>query len=79
MNGEPALVQFEAGYDFKRSIRGRPQLAAFDAAALGDAQVKPTTAIAGSNAQVDLHLMPVRFQVDLTLPAENGGAKKVQR
>jgi hypothetical protein len=79
VNGEPALVQFEAGYDFKRSIRGRPQLTAFDAAALGDAAVKPATPIAGSNAVVDLHLMPVRFQVDLTTPAEAGGAKKVAR
>ena len=28
---------------------------------------------------VDLHVMPVRFQVDLSVPAENGGASKVQR
>ena len=79
VNGEPALVQFEAGYDFKRSLRGRSQLATFDAAALGDAAVTPTMGIAGSHAVVDLHLMPVRFQVDLTTPAEAGGAKKIAR
>ena len=79
VNGEPALVQFEAGYDFKRSIRGRSQLASFDAAALGDAALTPTMGIAGSHAVVDLHLMPARFQVDLTTPAEAGGAKKIAR
>ncbi len=79
VNGAAALVQFEAGYDFKRSVRGRSQLATFDAAALGDAAVTPTMGIAGSHAVVDLHLMPVRFQVDLTTPAEAGGAKKIAR
>lgn len=79
VNGAAALVQFEAGYDFKRSVRGRSQLATFDAAALGDAAVIPTMGIAGSHAVVDLHLMPVRFQVDLTTPAEAGGAKKIAR
>ena len=79
VNGDAALVQFEAGYDFKRSVRGRSQLATFDATALGDAAVIPTMGIAGSHAVVDLHLMPVRFQVDLTTPAEAGGAKKIAR
>jgi hypothetical protein len=73
------MVQFEAGYDFKRSVRGRPQLAHFDASALGDDAVRPTTAIAGSHAVVDLHLMPVRFQVDMHTPAEAGGASKILR
>lgn len=79
VGGEAALVQFEAGYDFKRSIRGRSQLATFDAAALGDAALTPTMGIAGSHAVVDLHLMPARFQVSLTTPAEAGGAKKIAR
>ena len=79
VNGAAAMVQFEAGYDFKRSVRGRPQLASFDAAALGDAAVKPTMAIAGSHAVVDMHLMPVRFQVDVETPAEQGGARKIPR
>jgi len=79
VNGEAALVQFEAGYDFKRSVRGRSQLATFDAAALGDAAITPTMGIAGSQAIVDLHLMQARFQCDLTKPAEQGGAKKIAR
>ena len=79
INGAPAMVQFEAAYDFKRAVRGRPQLASFDAAALGDAAVTPTMAIAGSHAVVDLHLLPVRFQVDLHTPAEHGGARKIAR
>ena len=79
INGAVAMVQFEAGYDFKRSVRGRPQLATFDAAALGDAALTPTMGIAGSHAVVDLHLMPVRFEVDLEIPAEQGGARKIAR
>ena len=79
INGTPAMVQFEAGYDFKRSLRGRPQLARFEAAALGDGAVHPTMTIAGSHAVVDLHLMPVRFQVDMQTPAEQGGARKIPR
>ncbi|MEQ8233436.1 MAG: hypothetical protein RLW61_19760 [Gammaproteobacteria bacterium] len=75
----PTLVQFEAGYDFKRVLRGRPRLACFDASALGDAGLAPTTPIAGSHAVVDLHLMPARFQVDLVTPAEAGGARKIAR
>lgn len=77
--GGPALVQFEAGYDFKRVLRGRPRLAAFAAAELGDAGLAPTHPIAGSHAVVDLHLMPARFQVDLVTPAEAGGARKIAR
>ena len=79
IDGTAAMVQFEAAYDFKRSVRGRPQLACFDAAALGDAAVQPTMAIAGSHALVDLHLLPVRFQVDMQTPAEQGGARKIPR
>ena len=56
INGAAAMVQFEAGYDFKRSVRGRPQLASFEAAALGDGAVKPTMAIAGSHAVVDMQI-----------------------
>lgn len=79
IDGKPAMVQFEAGYDFKHSVRGRPQLAQFDATALGDAALTPTMAIAGSRAVVDRHLMPARFQVDMQTPAEQGGALKIAR
>jgi hypothetical protein len=77
--GKPALVQFEAAYEFKRVLRGRPQALIYDAAGLGDAEVAPTHPIAGSHAQVDLHLLPARFQVDLEVPAEAGGASRIPR
>jgi len=79
VNGAPALVQFEAAYDFKRSIRGKPRLAHFDGAGLGDAAIVPTTPIAGSRAVCDVHLLPARFEVDLEVPAERGGARKIAR
>ncbi len=79
VGGKPALVQFEAAYDYKRVLRGRPQTLQYDAAGLGDSAVAPTQPIAGSHAIVDLHLMPVRFQAHLDVPAETGGATKVPR
>lgn len=79
IGGKAALVQFEAAYDYKRVLRGKPQALHYDAAGLGDPCVTPTQPIAGSHAVVDLHLMPVRFQVDLEIPAEGGGATKVAR
>jgi hypothetical protein len=75
----PALVQFEAAYTFKRAQRGRPQAVVYDAARLGDAAVAPVFPIAGSHAVCDLELLPVRFQVDLEVPAENGGARRIAR
>ncbi|MCB1747616.1 MAG: hypothetical protein KDK06_10600, partial [Gammaproteobacteria bacterium] len=79
VNGQAALVQLEAAYDFKRVLRGRPGLAAFDGGGLGDAALRPTQPIAGSFAICDLHLMPARFQVDIATPAEAGGASRIQR
>lgn len=79
IGGNPALAQFEAAYEYKKVLRGKPQALVFDAEALGDGAVRPTHPIAGSHAVVDLHLLPVRFQVDLDIPAEAGGAGKVQR
>lgn len=79
VDGKPALVQFEAAYDFKRVLRGKPGLAACDAVALGDAALRPTHPIAGSFAICDLHLMPARFQVDIARPAEAGGASRIAR
>lgn len=79
VGGDSTLVQFEAAYDFKRVLRGKPRLGAFDSAALGNAAIRPTHPIAGSFAVCDLHLMPARFQVDLDVPAEAGGARKIAR
>ena len=79
INDAPAMVQFEAAYDFKRSIRGKPRLAHYAQDALGDRALVPTTPIAGSHAVCDVHLMPARFSVDLLIPAEAGGARKITR
>lgn len=79
VNGNATLVQFEAAYEFRRVLRGRPRFRTFDAARLGSRLLTPTTPIAGSHAVVDLHLLPVRFEVDPRLPAEQGGARKIAR
>lgn len=79
LNDAATLVQFEAAYEFKRVLRGKPRATCFDSGVLGDASLAPTYAIAGSHAVVDLHLMPVRFEVDMAVPAEAGGARKIQR
>ena len=79
VNDHAALVQFEAAYDFKRSVRGKPRLVHYDALALGDLAVAPVFPIAGSHAVCDLHLLPIRFEVDLEVPAEQGGARKIAR
>ena len=73
------LVQFEAAYEFKRVLRGKPRAVTFESTALGDVTLTPTHAIAGSHAVMDLHLMPMRFSVDLETPAEAGGARKIAR
>ncbi len=79
VGGQAALVQFEAAYDFKRVLRGKPALNTFDSAVVGEDQPRPNHAISGTFAVVDLHLMPVRFEVDLSVPAEQGGARKIAR
>lgn len=77
--GTTALVQFEAAYEFKRVLRGKPQAICFSSESLGDDRMRPTHLVAGSHAIVDLHLLPVRFALDPALPAEAGGARKIQR
>jgi hypothetical protein len=73
----PALVQMEASFDFKRVARGRPQVLHYVAAALGDATIAPHYPISGAFAVVDITLHPARFRLDLELPAERGGARKI--
>lgn len=79
LNQKNTMVQFEAAYDYKRVLRGRPRVQQFDSARLGTPSLVPAHAIAGSHAEVDLHLLPLRFQVDLAVPAEAGGASKIAR
>ncbi|MEM7468783.1 MAG: hypothetical protein AAF387_18095 [Pseudomonadota bacterium] len=68
-----ALVQFEAGYEFKRAARGKPSLKVFD----GPIQAK--SPVSGTHALCDIEFMPARFTVDIALPAEEGGAQKIPR
>ncbi len=77
IDGQAMLAQFEAGYSFKRVLRGSANNPIFNAREIGDDAIQPTTPIAGTLAVCDVHLLPVRFQVDLTVPAEAGGASKI--
>jgi hypothetical protein len=76
---QPLMVQMEAGYSFKRVIRGTPQLLTFDAAGLGDARITPKYPMSGTHALVDVTLHAPRFTADFVVPAEQGGAKKLAR
>ena len=73
INGENTLVQFEAGYEFKRAARGKPKLLAFD----GPIQAK--TPVSGTHALCDIDFLPARFSIDISIPAEQGGARKIAR
>jgi len=79
IGGAALMVQMETAYAFKRVIRGRPQLLAYDVAALGDARLQATFPMSGTHAVVDLTLLPPRFTADFAVPAEAGGAKKIAR
>jgi len=76
---KPVLAQFEAAYKFKRVQRGVVAAAIYDASVIGDADLAPTYPIAGTFAVCDVQLLPVRFLIDLEVPAEEGGASKVER
>ena len=77
IDGQTKLVQFEGGYSFKRVLRGNAANPIYRARELGDEAINPTSPIAGTFAVCDVHLLPVRFQVDLAIPAEAGGATKI--
>ena len=72
IDGRDVLVQFEAAYDFKRAARGKPKLTQLAGT------VKANTPISGTHAICDIEFLPARFTVDMLLPAEAGGAKKIQ-
>lgn len=67
----------EAGFDFKRVARGVPRAEIYDAAALGDGDLRPHYPISGTFAVVDVTLHPARFKVSPGVPAEKGGATKI--
>ena len=74
---EPAMIQFEAAYDFKRVVRGECRTSCFSAESLTENMLAPSRGIAGSHAVVDLTFLPVRFRLDMQIPAEEGGARKI--
>lgn len=73
------LVQVETSYEFKRVLRGAPSLVAYNAGALGDSEVQPTTPVSASHAVVNMTLHPVRYLIDPTKSAETGGVRKLDR
>jgi len=78
VGGKVQLVQFEAAYEFIRVMRGPVETPVFDAAAIGEPTLAPAYPIAGTFALCDVELLPPRFTVDLELPAESGGARKIR-
>jgi len=79
INDRVGFAQFEAGYSFKRVLRGPVKAKTFAVAAPGKVSIQPTYSVAGTFAVCDVELFPVRFVVDLVRPAEDGGASKVVR
>ncbi len=77
LGGEVALVQMETSFDFKRVLRGVPRADIFDANALGDATLRPHYPISGTFAIADVSLHPARFRLDVSVSAEQGGARKI--
>lgn len=55
------LVQVDADYEIARAERARPQLAAFDAAAFGDASLRPAYPVAASVALGQVTLGKIRY------------------
>jgi len=77
LGDEINLVQMETSFEFKRVARGVAQIDTFDAARLGDPSLVPNYPISGTFSIVDLTLHPPRFKLDVAVPAERGGAKKL--
>lgn len=77
IDGRAMFAQFEATYAFKRVSRGVVENEIYRAIEVGDGAIEPTTPIAGTFAVCDVQLLPIRFQVDLAISAEDGGATKI--
>ena len=74
---EVALIQMETSFDFKRVLRGVPHADLYDAGALGDVTLRAQYPISGTFAVADVALHPARFKLDVSVPAEHGGARKI--
>ncbi|MSR15463.1 MAG: hypothetical protein EXR86_13070 [Gammaproteobacteria bacterium] len=71
------LVQMETSFEFKRVVRGVPSTGLYAAADLGDATLAPAYPISGTFSIVDVTLHAPRFKLDVSVPAERGGAAKL--
>jgi hypothetical protein len=61
------LVQFDSAIEARRAERYRPVIQDYDAAAWGDAAIRPDYPVTAFGASADITLQPVRF---LCLPDE---------
>ncbi len=77
IGNETALVQMETSFDFKRVMRGVPKVERYDASALGDSTLAPAYPISGTFSIVDVSLHAPRFKLEVAVPAEAGGARKL--
>ena len=79
LDGRLVFAQFEAGYTFKRVLRGVVQAKIFDPVETGDVELVPNYPISGTYAICDVQLMPARFAADPEIPAEDRGSIKLVR
>ncbi len=73
------LAQLEASYEFQRVVRGEPRIVHFDAARLGAPSIHATFPMSGTHAVCQIALHPVRFLLDVAIPAEAGGVERIRR
>jgi hypothetical protein len=71
------LIQMETSFEFKRVVRGVPNIELYNAAEMGDSTLTPAYPISGTFSIVDVTLHAPRFKLDVTVPAEQGGASKL--
>ena len=55
------LVQVDIEYAVKRAERGRLEIAGFDAAAWGEASIRPSLVLPGVVGRADVSIRPIRF------------------
>lgn len=70
--GDPVIVQVDPTYVYHAADRGRADLAAYDAAALGTAGVDPVYRVVAVACSADIELAAPRFVLDPERPAVEG-------
>jgi hypothetical protein len=66
------LVQVDPEYTFHKAERGKPSLASFEAAAWGDARVRPCWPVSASITVADITLPKLRYVCRPDVPALSG-------